>query len=71
MKNSTEVIFNSMLKACPVNYNYNWSFNLSLDIKYNKKEYLGFKVFKWRLLKKDTIIFCDTCEIDKKNLFEI
>jgi hypothetical protein len=66
MINSTEVIFNSMLKACNADYNYNWSFNCSLDFKYNKKEYLGFKVYKWRLLEKNTILFCDTAEIDKK-----
>ena len=66
MRSATEVIFDSMLKACPVDYDYNWSFNCGLDVKYNLDTYMGFKVFKWRLLKKDDILFCNTCEITKK-----
>ena len=66
MRNNIERTFDAMLKAAPCNYDYNWSFNCSLDIKYDLDTYLGFNVFKWKLLKKDTIIFCDTCEITKK-----
>lgn len=66
MRTATEVIFDSMLKACPVDYDYNWSFNCSLDVKYKLDTYMGFKVYKWRLLKKDTIFFGNTAEIDKQ-----
>lgn len=70
MRTATEVVFDSMLKACYVNYDYNWSFNCSLDIKYDLDTYLGFKVFKWRVFPKDTIVFANTAEIDKQDLID-
>ena len=70
MRTATEVVFDSMLKACHVNYDYNWSFNCSLDVKYDLDTYLGFKVFKWRVFPKDTIVFANTAEIDKRDLID-
>lgn len=70
MRTATEVVFDSMLKACHVNYDYNWSFNCSLDVKYNLDTYMGFKVFKWRVFPKDTIVFANTAEIDRKDLID-
>lgn len=57
MKPAVEVIFNSILKAATFDYDYTYAFNCSLDIPYKHETYLGFKVIRWRLLKKDTIIF--------------
>ena len=57
MKPAVEVIFNSILKAATFDYDYTYAFNCSLDVPYKKETYLGFKVIKWRLLEKNTIIF--------------
>jgi hypothetical protein len=67
MSNNIEIIFDSMLKF-DIEYDYNWSFNCSKDIEFYKKEYLDFKVNKWVLLEKNTIIFCNTCELEKLNV---
>jgi hypothetical protein len=70
MRTAVEVVFDAMLKACPADYDYNWSFNCSLDVKYKLDTYMGFKVFKWRVFPKDTIVFANTGEIYRKEIID-